>query len=79
MSYSPNLRDPKWLAVRARVLARDRHRCTVDPIYFTPFAAWGVEDNAPVEGSGYAYKDIFLYANGQKQVLAASGAAGYLQ
>ena len=38
-------------------------------IYFTPFAGWSHDDDATVEGSDYKYKDIYLYANGKKQVL----------
>jgi alpha-galactosidase len=38
-------------------------------IYWTPFAQWGRDDDATVEGSQYRYKDIFLRANGGKQYL----------
>ena len=38
-------------------------------IYFAPFAVWHPDDEAPVPGTSYQYKDIYLYANGRKQVL----------
>jgi alpha-galactosidase len=38
-------------------------------IYWAPFTQWGRDDNATVQGSDYIYKDIYLYANGQKQYL----------
>jgi len=38
-------------------------------IYFTPFAVWHANDDSPVPGTNYKYKDIFLYANGRKQML----------
>jgi alpha-galactosidase len=40
-------------------------------IYFTPFAYWRGNDNGPVAGTGYTYKDLYLYANGQKQRIAS--------
>ncbi len=39
-------------------------------IYFTPFADFGRHEDAMVEGSLYRYKDIYLYANGEKQRIA---------
>jgi alpha-galactosidase len=39
-------------------------------IYFTPFAAFGWHsDDEDIPGTDYRYKDIYLYANGQKQAL----------
>ncbi len=38
-------------------------------IYFTPFALWRTNDDSPVPGTNFKYKDVFLYANGQKQSL----------
>ncbi len=38
-------------------------------IYFTPFTAWGDRAEAPVAGTDYQFKDLYLYANGQKQTL----------
>jgi alpha-galactosidase len=40
-------------------------------IYFTPFTAWSVKDDAAVPGTSYRYKDIFLYAHDQKQHIAS--------
>jgi alpha-galactosidase len=40
-------------------------------IYFTPFASWGGNDDARIEGAEYRYKDIYLYARGQKQRIAS--------
>jgi len=38
-------------------------------IYFTPFAAWHVNDDTPVPGTKYQYKDLFLYAHGVKEAI----------
>jgi alpha-galactosidase len=38
-------------------------------IYFTPFTSWGGNDEARIAGTEYRYKDIYLYAQGQKQRL----------
>jgi len=38
-------------------------------IYFTPFTAWSPHDNGRVADTNYRYKDIYLYANGNKQIL----------
>lgn len=38
-------------------------------IYLAPFAVWHVNDNAPVADTNYKFKDIYLYANGKKQIL----------
>jgi alpha-galactosidase len=40
-------------------------------IYFTPFTDWGAKENEPVPGTSYQYKNIFLYAHGQKQHIAS--------
>lgn len=39
-------------------------------IYFTPFADFGRKSSATVEGSHYQYKDIYLYADGDRQRIA---------
>jgi len=38
-------------------------------IYFTPFAVWRANADAPVPGTNYKYKDLYLYANGRKEML----------
>jgi alpha-galactosidase len=38
-------------------------------IYLTPFASFGRNDESSVEGTDYKFKDLFLYANGQKQTV----------
>jgi len=38
-------------------------------IYFTPFTAWTHDGNQKVNGTSWHYKDIFLYANGQLQII----------
>jgi alpha-galactosidase len=40
-------------------------------IYFTPFASWGGNEDARIEGTEYRHKDIYLYARGQKQRIAS--------
>jgi alpha-galactosidase len=40
-------------------------------IYFTPFVAWGPNDDARIAGTDYRYKDIYLYAHGQEQRIAS--------
>jgi alpha-galactosidase len=39
-------------------------------IYFTPFTDFQRQEDATVEGSHYRYRDIYLYANGEKQRIA---------
>jgi alpha-galactosidase len=36
-------------------------------IYWAPFADWGKDGDRNVEGSGYQYKDLYLYADGKTQ------------
>jgi alpha-galactosidase len=43
-------------------------------IYFAPFADFKGQEDAVVEGSSYHYKDIYLYANGQKQRIDGAAA-----
>ncbi len=38
-------------------------------IYFAPFAAWRVREDAPVADTQYKYRDILLYANHRRQKL----------
>jgi alpha-galactosidase len=40
-------------------------------IYFTPFTDWSGNDEARIAGTEYRYKDIYLYAHGQKQRIAS--------
>jgi alpha-galactosidase len=40
-------------------------------IYWAPFTYWGGDDSRVVEGGNgtYKYRDVYLYANGQKQIV----------
>ena len=38
-------------------------------IYFTPFSLWHGSDESNIAGTNYKFKNDFLYANGQKQIL----------
>ncbi len=39
-------------------------------VYFTPFTAWGPNGDAPVPGTPFKYRDVFLYAHGHIQHIA---------
>ena len=43
-------------------------------IYFTPFCGWREDGESPVAGTDYKFKDIFLYANGQREFLDGGAA-----
>ena len=65
--------DSGWTRLNAAQLKAFVDHCRTNGqeagIYFTPFAAWHQSDDAVVEGTDYKYRDIYLYANGQKQML----------
>jgi 5-methylcytosine-specific restriction endonuclease McrA len=43
MTYSQKLNDPRWRAVRERVLRRDGKRCTRDPNHQMPLEVHHIE------------------------------------
>ncbi len=65
--------DSGWTRLNAAQLKAFVDHCHANGqeagVYFTPFAAWHQADDAVVEGTDYKYRDIYLYANGQKQML----------
>jgi len=65
--------DSGWTRLNAAQLKAFVDHCHTNGqeagIYFTPFAAWRQADDAVVEGAEYKYCDLYLYANGQKQLL----------
>ena len=65
--------DSGWTRLNASQLKAFVDHCHTNGqeagIYFTPFAAWRQSDDAVVEGTEYKYRDLYLYANGQKQLL----------
>jgi alpha-galactosidase len=67
--------DAGWNALTDEQLKEFVNHCQSNHqeagIYFTPFAAWSPDDNARIEGTDYRYKDIYLYAHGQKQRIAS--------
>jgi alpha-galactosidase len=67
--------DSGWNALTDQQLKEFVQHCQSNHqeagIYFTPFAAWGPNDDARIAGTDYKYKDIYLYAHGQKQRIAS--------
>jgi len=65
--------DSGWTRLNAAQLKAFVDHCHTNGqeagVYFTPFAAWRQSDDAVVEGTDYKFRDLYLYANGQKQLL----------
>ncbi|MCF8227116.1 MAG: T9SS type A sorting domain-containing protein [Bacteroidales bacterium] len=61
-SYWDNLNDYQLKSFVDYCHANDQEA----GIYWAPFVEWWRDDSYTVEGSSYKYRDIFLYANGNK-------------